>query len=93
MIFTTDQRGRDPIMKVRVRWLFSKIPWPNGGALEQPEEFWAEAAEANDWERRWDQVLDTSRPPFYRWFRARRSIHAGMPSIAISRLDEETTSP
>jgi hypothetical protein len=37
-------------------------------SLEQPEEFWAEAAEAIDWERRWDQVLDTSRPPFYRWF-------------------------
>jgi propionyl-CoA synthetase len=37
-------------------------------SLEQPEEFWAEAAEAIDWERRWDRVLDTSRPPFYRWF-------------------------
>ena len=38
-------------------------------SLEQPEEFWAEAAEAIDWERRWDQVLDASRPPFFRWFR------------------------
>jgi propionyl-CoA synthetase len=37
-------------------------------SLEQPEEFWAEAAEAIDWERRWDRVLDASRPPFYRWF-------------------------
>ena len=37
-------------------------------SLEQPEEFWAEAAEAIDWERRWDRVLDDSRPPFYRWF-------------------------
>jgi propionyl-CoA synthetase len=37
-------------------------------ALERPEEFWAEAAEAIDWERRWDRVLDDSRPPFYRWF-------------------------
>ena len=37
-------------------------------SLERPEEFWAEAAEAIDWERRWDQVLDASRPPFYRWF-------------------------
>ncbi|MGA8380233.1 MAG: AMP-binding protein, partial [Stellaceae bacterium] len=35
---------------------------------ERPEEFWAEAAEAIDWERRWDQVLDCSRPPFSRWF-------------------------
>src|SRR5438128_1161075 len=37
-------------------------------ALHRPEEFWAEAAEAIDWERRWDRVLDRSRPPFYRWF-------------------------
>jgi propionyl-CoA synthetase len=37
-------------------------------SLERPEEFWAEAADAIDWERRWDCVLDASRPPFYRWF-------------------------
>jgi propionyl-CoA synthetase len=41
-------------------------------ALEQPEAFWAEAAEAIDWERRWDKVLDESRPPFYRWFAGAR---------------------
>ena len=41
-------------------------------SLEQPEEFWAEAAEAIDWERRWDRVLDDSRPPFYRWFAGAR---------------------
>src|ERR1700738_3672505 len=37
-------------------------------SLERPEEFWAEAAEAIDWERRWDRVLDATRPPFFRWF-------------------------
>jgi propionyl-CoA synthetase len=37
-------------------------------SLERPEEFWAEAAEAIDWECRWDRVLDASRPPFFRWF-------------------------
>src|SRR6266478_969969 len=37
-------------------------------ALKEPEAFWAEAAEAIDWEKRWDRVLDDSRPPFYRWF-------------------------
>ena len=41
-------------------------------ALERPEEFWAEAAEGIDWERRWDRVLDASRPPFYRWFAGAR---------------------
>src|SRR5882762_9159146 len=37
-------------------------------SLAEPEAFWAEVAEAIDWERRWDRVLDASRPPFYRWF-------------------------
>ena len=33
-----------------------------------PEAFWAEAAEAVHWDRRWDKVLDDSAAPFYRWF-------------------------
>jgi len=37
-------------------------------ALEDPEGFWAEAAEGIDWIKSWDQVLDDSNPPFYRWF-------------------------
>jgi propionyl-CoA synthetase len=37
-------------------------------SLQQPEEFWAAAAAAIDWERRWDRVLDDRAPPFYRWF-------------------------
>jgi propionyl-CoA synthetase len=41
-------------------------------SLDRPEEFWAEAAEAIDWERRWDRVLDDSRPPFFRWFAGAR---------------------
>jgi propionyl-CoA synthetase len=37
-------------------------------SLAENEAFWAEAAEAIDWERRWDRVLDDHRAPFYRWF-------------------------
>jgi propionyl-CoA synthetase len=37
-------------------------------AGSDPDGFWAEAAEALEWDRRWDRVLDDSRPPFYRWF-------------------------
>ena len=33
-----------------------------------PEGFWADAAEAVHWYRRWDRALDASRAPFYRWF-------------------------
>jgi len=36
--------------------------------LNDPEAFWAEAAEAIHWYRKWDHVLDSSRAPFYRWF-------------------------
>ena len=36
--------------------------------LNDPENFWAEAAEAVHWDKKWDRVLDASRPPFYRWF-------------------------
>ncbi|MDE0341905.1 MAG: propionyl-CoA synthetase [Deltaproteobacteria bacterium] len=37
-------------------------------ALDDPEGFWAEAAEDIHWDKRWERVLDDSRPPFYRWF-------------------------
>jgi propionyl-CoA synthetase len=37
-------------------------------SLEDPEGFWAEQADAIDWSRRWDKVLDATKPPFYRWF-------------------------
>ncbi|QEX18847.1 propionyl-CoA synthetase [Hypericibacter terrae] len=37
-------------------------------SLEDPEGFWSEAAGTIHWEKRWDKLLDDSRPPFYRWF-------------------------
>jgi propionyl-CoA synthetase len=37
-------------------------------SLEQPEEFWADAAGAIDWVEPWTTVLDESRAPMYRWF-------------------------
>jgi len=37
-------------------------------SLEDPEGFWAEAAEEIHWTKRWDKVLDDSNPPFYQWF-------------------------
>src|SRR5262249_50726051 len=47
-----------------------------GGAYEEiyrewqrdPEGFWTKAAESIHWYKKWDQVLDASRAPFYRWF-------------------------
>ena len=37
-------------------------------AVADPEAFWAAAAEQVHWHKRWTRVLDSSRPPFYRWF-------------------------
>ncbi len=37
-------------------------------SVNQPDEFWAEAAEAISWYSKWDRVLDDDSPPFYRWF-------------------------
>ncbi|MBT3351056.1 MAG: propionyl-CoA synthetase [Nitrospinaceae bacterium] len=37
-------------------------------SLDEPEEFWAEAAQEIHWHKKWDKTLDDSNPPFYRWF-------------------------
>ena len=37
-------------------------------SLEDPEGFWGEAAAGLHWHKPWDRVLDSSNPPFYRWF-------------------------
>jgi propionyl-CoA synthetase len=37
-------------------------------SIEDPDGFWAEAAQDIHWDKKWDQVLDDSKKPFYRWF-------------------------
>jgi len=37
-------------------------------SIQDPNRFWAEAAEAISWYKKWDRVLDDFNPPFYRWF-------------------------
>jgi propionyl-CoA synthetase len=37
-------------------------------SVQSPETFWEEAAGRLHWYRKWDRVLDSSNPPFYRWF-------------------------
>jgi len=50
-------------------------------SIEDPERFWAEAAERIEWDRRWDTVLDSRDPPFHRWFRG------GMLNTCHNALD------
>jgi len=37
-------------------------------SVEEPDGFWAEAAQNCHWYKQWDKVLDDSNKPFYRWF-------------------------
>ncbi|HIG79910.1 MAG TPA: propionyl-CoA synthetase [Cycloclasticus sp.] len=37
-------------------------------SLSNPNDFWGEAAQAVDWDQTWDNVLDDSEAPIYRWF-------------------------
>ena len=37
-------------------------------SIKTPDKFWADAAEQLHWYERWDEVLDNSNEPFYRWF-------------------------
>ena len=37
-------------------------------SLRDPNSFWGDVAEAIDWFKRWDRVLDDTNRPFYRWF-------------------------
>ncbi|MEO5342392.1 MAG: propionyl-CoA synthetase [Gammaproteobacteria bacterium SHHR-1] len=37
-------------------------------SIDDKAGFWAEAAQGIDWITPWEQVLDESNPPFYRWF-------------------------
>ena len=37
-------------------------------SLADPQGFWSDRAEELEWFKPWDQVLDDSNPPFYKWF-------------------------
>lgn len=37
-------------------------------SMQDPQGFWADAAQGISWSKSWDKVLDDSNKPFYRWF-------------------------
>ncbi len=37
-------------------------------SIDNPEKFWGEAAKGITWSKEYDQVLDASNAPFYKWF-------------------------
>jgi len=54
-------------------------------SIENPSDFWGEAAEGIDWESRWDKVLDDSNAPIYRWF------SGGRLNTCYNALDRHVT--
>jgi acetyl-CoA synthetase len=53
-------------------------------SVDDPEAFWAEQANALDWVRKWDRVLDW-KPPFARWF------EGGQLNLSANCLDRHLT--
>src|SRR5256886_2490644 len=53
---------------------------------DEPERFWGEAADSVHWYRRWNRVLDASRPPYYRWF------SGGIVNTCYNALDRHVAS-
>ena len=47
--------------------------------------FWAQRAETLDWYQKWDQVLDDSNKPFYKWF------VGGKTNMVLNALDRHVT--
>jgi len=37
-------------------------------SLQDPEAFWAKAAEDVTWYKKWDRIFDSSEQPLFRWF-------------------------
>jgi len=54
-------------------------------SLKNPQAYWAEKAEAIDWFKKWDKILDDSNKPFYKWFAG------GILNISHNALDRHIT--
>ena len=69
---------------------FDEVYWPDKEryldyyrkSVEDIERFWDERARELIWLRYWDQVLDDSNPPFYKWF------VGGVTNINLNALDK-----
>jgi acetyl-CoA synthetase len=55
-------------------------------SLEAPEKFWAKVADDLHWYTKWDEVLDDSQAPFFKWF------VNGKTNLSYNCLDRHLTS-
>jgi acetyl-CoA synthetase len=63
-----DQETFDPPNGFRDKALISDES-EHEKAARDPQAWWAEQAKALDWFEEWDEVLDESQAPFYKWFK------------------------
>ncbi len=54
-------------------------------SIKNSQDYWAEKAEAIDWFKKWDKILDDSNKPFYKWF------EGGILNISHNTLDRHIT--
>ena len=56
-------------------------------SINNPQEFWDNKAKAIDWFKPYSKVLDSSNPPFYKWF------PDGVLNITHNALDRHVKTP
>jgi acetyl-CoA synthetase len=56
-------------------------------SIQNPEEFWGKQAKNLQWYQQWDKVLDSSNPPFYKWFTG------GKTNIILNAIDRHLKTP
>ena len=56
-------------------------------SIQNPEKFWAGIASELHWFKKWNQVLDAKKKPFYRWF------VGGKTNLSYNCLDRHLDSP
>ncbi len=54
--------------KVKVSLEGKKLDKVKSQASENPEQFWSGQAENLIWFKKWNKILDSNNPPFYKWF-------------------------
>lgn len=56
-------------------------------SVKDPLEFWSQQGRKLQWYREWDTVLDSSNPPFYKWF------VGGKTNIILNAIDRHLKTP
>ena len=80
-----DDRVYPGKMDKNAQRMLLKAEWEK--SIKNPQEFWAEKANAIDWFKTWDKVLDDSNKPFYKWFAG------GVLNISYNALDRHLNTP